>query len=216
MKIKFFLIFIIILCSIHSDIFAQKKKKSSQSSSLIGTWETVPNALEASYLTLQFNKDKKFSFVLKSTWKGKYKLNGTQLITYTNIPILNKVKTDSSTVLIYSDTLIQISKVKGEEVTVKMYRQRGTSQLGAGIIGTWIMSDPDGEFSTFKYSTDGTFEVKNILRSFKGNYVVKEDTVSVFSNGVPMFKNRYVFERGLLLLYSKTQSAPVKLQRVKK
>ncbi len=215
MKIRLWFAIVLILTLIHVDIKAQKKKETI-SDPLIGKWETVHNPLESSRLILEFRKNKTFSYLLESNWNGSYKLNGTKLITNTSIPILNKIKADTSTILIYSDTLVQISKIRGKEVTTKMIRQGKSSKLGSGIIGSWAMKDSDAEHSTINFNSDGNFQIKNILKSFKGNYITKKDTVTVFSYGLQMMKNRFVFDKGLLLLYSKTQSAPIKLERSKK
>ncbi len=215
MKTKLLLIFVMILSLGLSISLAQKKKAKIVSNPLIGKWETVPNPLEASSLILSFNKNKSFNYLLQSNWNGKYKLDGTKLITLTSIPILNKIKTDTSTVLIYSDTLVQISKIKGKDVTSKMIRINKKKILGAGIIGTWRMRDPEAEYSTIDFSSDGTFHIKNILKSFKGNYLISKDTVMVFSNGMQMMKNRFILDREQLWLYGHTQSAPIKLQRTK-
>lgn len=213
-KLLFVLLLILIFSSVNS--IAQKKKIKTISDPLVGKWETVHNPLETSSLILDFRKNKTFSYLLESNWTGKYKLDGTKLITFTSIPILNKIKTDTATVLIYSDTLVQISKVKGKDVTSKMVRQKRVPAMGAGIIGTWVMHDPEAEHSTIDFNSDGTFHIKNILKKFKGNYITKKDTVTVFSYGMQMMKNRFVLERGQLWLYGHTQSAPIKLEKSKK
>ena len=216
MKTKLLVIMALILIIFSIEGIAQKKKIKTDSNPLVGKWETVPNPLEASSLSLDFRKNKSFSYLLESNWNGKYKLEGTKLITITSIPILNKTKTDSSTVLIYSDTLVQISKVKGKDVTSKMVRHSRTSKLGGGIIGTWVMHNSDAEHSTIDFKSDGTFHIKNILKTFKGNYLVKQDTVTVFSYGMLMMKNKFILDRGQLWLYGHTQSAPIKLEKSKK
>ncbi len=215
MKTKLLFLIAIVLSLGLTYSLAQKKTSKTVSNPLVGKWETVPNPLEASSLFLTFNKNKSFSYLLESNWNGKYSLDGTKLITFTSIPILNKVKTDTSTVLIYSDTLVQVTKVKGKDITNKMVRIKEKKKLGAGIIGTWRMTVPEAEYSTINFNSNGTFHIKNILKTFKGNYLVKQDTVMVFSNGMQMMKNRFILDRGQLWLYGHTQSAPIKLQRTK-
>ncbi len=204
----------IILLSVQNNSLAQKKKKANPKDSLIGNWVTVPNPLEASYLRMEFHPGGKFLYKLSSEWDGKYSLNGTKLVSTYFIRIINKAKTDTSTVLIYADTLVEITHVKGKDNTIKMVRQGGTKK-GAGIIGTWITSDPDAQYVTITYNTNGTFEVKKILREFSGNYIVQGNTFSVFSNGRFMLKTEYVFEKGLLLMYSKTGNGHIKMERTK-
>ena len=214
MRIGILLAIIIIFVSMQNDVLAQKKKKVSHKDSLVGNWVTVPNPLEASYLRMEFHPDGKFLYKLSSEWNGKYSLDGTKLTSTYFIRILNKTKTDTSTVLIYADTLVQIIHLKGKETTLKMVRLGGTKK-GAGIIGTWITSDPDAQYVTITYNTNGTFEVKKILREFKGNYTVKGSNFSVFSEGRFMFKSDYIFERGQLLMYSKTANGHIKMERAK-
>ena len=132
------------------------------------------------------------------------------------IPILNKTRTDTSTVLIYADTLVQVSSVNGKVKTLKMVRENHKAMKGAGIIGSWILENSDAESATMTYTPEGKFELHKVLRSFNGNFVVNKDTVSVYSNGIPMMKSHFLFERGKLLLYSNAKSGYVKLQRIKK
>lgn len=214
MKLNFLLIFLILIISYHGDLYSQKKKKVVEENPLVGKWETPHNPLESSLLTLNFKKNKKFDYNLSSKWSGKYKLQGTTLISDYYIPVLNKYKADSSTVLIYSDTLIQVMKIKGKNQTLKMIREHGIEK-GAGIIGTWEVLNPDAQKMTIIYNTNGSFEVHRILRAFDGNYLVNGNTFRVFSNGALMMRGEFEIIRGELMLYSKTSKGPIKMQRAK-
>jgi hypothetical protein len=216
MKFKILFILVLLIAVSQPDIYMQQKKKASGASPLEGNWETIHNPMEASTLTLEFKPNKKFSYILSSAWQGTYKLDGTKLISALYIPIFKKYKTDTTTILIFSDTLIQIGKDKGVEKTTKMIRKKDGAGVGAGLIGTWIMENKDAEYSTISYSQSGTFEVKNILRSFNGNYITKSDTLIAFSQGRLMLKNRFVIDKGKLRLYSPTQSGPITLEKAEK
>jgi len=214
MKLNFLLAVIILILSVHGDIYSQKKKKVVEDNPLIGKWETSHNRLQSSLLTLTFKKDKKFSYNLSSEWNGRYQLHGTTLISDYYIPVLNKYKADSSTVLIYSDTLIQVINAKGKNQTLKMIREHGIEK-GAGIIGTWDVLNPDAQNMTITYNTNGTFEVHKTLRAFDGNYLLKGKTFHVYSNGVLMMQGEYEIIRGELMLYSKTSKGPIRMDRAK-
>jgi hypothetical protein len=215
MKLYKFFIFIILLAFIQSNIIAQKKGKKPKVNLLAGKWETVHNPIEASDLTLEFSSNKRFKYLLTSHWEGTYKLEGTKLLTSVYIPLFKKYKSDTSTVLLYSDTLVQIGKDHGVEVTNKMVRQSGSDNNSTGILGNWVMSSKDEEHSIVTFTSSGKYEINNILKSFNGNYIIRKDTVTVFLNGTPVIKNRFVFERGYLLLYSQGKTAPITLERVK-
>jgi hypothetical protein len=191
-----------------------QQKFTSSADSLKGNWETVPNPLEASRLRLEFKPDKKFSYILSSSWHGTYKLDGTKLISAIFIPILNKYKSDTSTVLIFSDTLVQMASEKGKETTTTMIRKKDSTNAGAGINGTWIMKNENAESSTITYSQSGTIEVNSILKSFYGNYSINKDTLIAFSRRQLMLKNRFVIDRGLLRIYSPVQSGPITLEKI--
>jgi hypothetical protein len=216
MKFKFLLALVLLVSSFQHNIYSQQKLNASRADSLAGNWVTVPNPLEASSLRLEFKPNKKFSYILSSEWKGTYKLDGTKLISSIFVPIMNKYKTDTTTVLIYSDTLIQVGTEKGKETSSKMIRKKDVPDTCAGIVGTWVMENENAEYSTISYKPSGTFDIKNILKSFNGNYSTKSDTLMSFSQGHLMFKNRFVIASGLLRIYSPTQSGPITLQRVKK
>jgi hypothetical protein len=170
--------------------------------------------LEASILRLEFKSDKKFSYILSSSWEGTYQLDGTKLISSTYIPIYKKYKSDTTTVLIYSDTVIQIGKDRGADVTTTMVRKSGNT--GAGLLGSWIIKNQQAEYSTVVYSPAGKFNVKNILKSFHGNYIIKDDTLTAFSENRQMLKCRYVIDKGVMRLYSPVQSGPITLEKVDK
>jgi hypothetical protein len=172
--------------------------------------------LDSSTLRLEFKPGKKFSYILSSKWSGKYKLDGTKLFSSLYIPMMNKYKTDTSTVLIFSDTLIQIGNDKGKETTSRMFRKKDSINIGAGLTGTWIIPNQDAESSTISYLPSGTFEVNNILKSFYGNYMIKSDTIMAFSRGRLMLKNRFIIERRQLLIYSPVQSGPITLEKIQK
>ena len=57
-----------------------------------------------------------------------------------------------------------------------MIRKSNGVNTGAGLLGTWILENPDGKYSTISYSPTGAFEMKNILQSFNGTYITKNDT----------------------------------------
>lgn len=212
MKLNFLFALLILIFSFHVDLYSQKKTVSENP--LIGKWETVHNPLESTLLTLNFKKDKKFSYKLTSKWSGKYQLNGTTLISNYYIPILNKIVTDSSTVLIYSDTLIQVTYKKGKSQTFKMIRKDGMEK-GAGIIGSWKVLNPDAQEMSIKYNTNGTFEIHKILKAFNGFYIVKGNTFQVYSNRMLMMRSEFEFIRGDLMLYSKTSKGPIRMIRAK-
>jgi hypothetical protein len=194
----------------------QQKKKINWADSLSGKWETVNNPMEASRLILDFKAKKKFSYTLSSFWHGTYKLEGTKLVSNIYIPIYKKNKTDTTTVLIFADTLIQVGKDRGTETYTKMIREGGSKNAGAGIIGSWKFENPDAESSVITYNTNGTYEIKNILKSFDGTYTTKSDTVIAYSGDLMMFKNRFVIDKGQLRLYSKSQSGPMTLIKAEK
>ncbi|MGA7722500.1 MAG: hypothetical protein WCA84_15120 [Ignavibacteriaceae bacterium] len=216
MKFKSLFVLVLLISSIQRNIYTQQKVDVSWADSLAGNWETVPNPLEASSLRFEFKPNKKFSYILSSEWRGTYKLEGTKLISSIFVPIMNKYKTDTTTVLIYADTLIQVGTEKGKETTSKMIRKSSAEKKDAGIVGTWILENENAEYSTISYTPSGTIEVKNILKSFNGSYSTKSDTLMSFSQGHLMFKNRFVIARGLLRIYSTTQSGPITLRRVDK
>ena len=215
MKLKILLLLAVSFTIFQSGLSSQQKKENSNTSLIQGNWETVHNPMEASTLRLEFNTDKKFSYILSSSWEGTYQLDGTKLISSTYIPIYKKYKSDTTTVLIYSDTVIQIGKDKGVDVTTTMVRKADSSNTGAGLIGTWIIINQKEEYSTVVYGTSGKFKVKNILRSFHGNYITKGDTLIAFSEGRQMLKCRYVIDKGVMRLYSPVQSGPMTLEKVK-
>ena len=216
MKSKILLL-CVILCTIsQANIYSQQKKKILKASPIKGNWETIHNPLEASTLRLEFKADRKFSYMLSSSWEGTYQLDGTKLISSTYIPIYKKYKSDTTTVLIYSDTVIQIGKDRGVDVTTTMVRKADSSNTGAGLIGTWIIKNQQAEYSTVVYSPAGKFNVKNILKSFHGNYIIKDDTLTAFSENRQMLKCRYVIDKGVMRLYSPVQSGPITLEKVDK
>ncbi len=214
MKLNFIIIFLILLFCVHTNSYTQTRKKTAGKNSLIGKWETLPNRYESSRLTLEFKKNNEFKYDLTSKWGGRYKLNGTHLISDYYIPILNKNKADSSTILIYSDTLIQATKVKGNNQTLKMVRKNKVEK-GAGIIGTWIVLNPDVQKMTITYKTNGTFEIHNILKSFNAKYVIKGKTFIVVEAGREIMISDFEFMKGELMLYSKTSKGPIRMMRVK-
>ncbi len=214
MKLNFIFILLILTSCFHTDSYTQTRKKTASKNPLIGKWETLPNRLESSRLTLEFKKNSDFKYDLTSNWGGRYKLNGTNLISNYYIPILNKNKADSSTVLIYSDTLIQVMKVKGNNQTLKMVREN-KAERGAGIIGTWIVLNPDVQKMTITYNTDGTFKIHNILKSFNAKYVIKGKTFIVVKDGREIMLSEFEFMRGELMLYSKKSNGPIRMIRAK-
>jgi hypothetical protein len=216
MKLKVYLIFILLTAISQPDMYMQQKKNIFGANPIEGNWETIPNPMEASKLALEFKSNKKFSYSLSSTWQGTYKLDGTKLISNLYVPILRKYKTDTTTIVIFSDTLIQIGKDNDKDKTTKMIRKKNGANAGVGLVGIWIMENEDAEYSTISYSQSGTFEMKNILRSFKGNYITKSDTLMAFSQGHLMLKNRFVIDKGKLRLYSPTQSGPITLEKTGK
>ena len=216
MKVKVFSIILLALVFSQSQLFTQQKKKQQNKSQLVGKWETVPNPMEASSLALDFEANNEFTFILSSKWHGTYKLDGSKLVSSLYIPIFKKYKEDTTTVLIYSDTLIEVGKDNGKDVTTRMIKQKDTTNKGAGIIGSWRIDGQDDKSSVITYNTSGSFEVKNILQSFKGKYLLKSDTVIVISDGRVMLRNRFIIDRGLLRLYSPTQSGPITLERTNK
>jgi hypothetical protein len=216
MKLKVLFVFILLLSFSQQNIYSQHKKKVNWADSLVGNWETVHNPLETSTLRFEFKTNKNFNYLLSSSWKGTYKLDGTKLISSLYIPLMNKYKNDTSTVLIFSDTLIQIGKDTGIEKTSKLIRKKDVANAGFGLVGTWVMQNEEAEYSTITYSQSGTFEIKNILKSFKGNYTTKGDTLMVFSLGHMMLKNRIVLDKQKLRIYSPTQSGPVTLEKTDK
>jgi hypothetical protein len=197
-------------------IYMQQKEKVAIPDPLRGKWETIHNPMEASVLSLEFKPNKKFSYSLSSTWHGTYKLEGTKLVSSLYIPIYKKYKADTTTILIFSDTLVQVGKERGEEKTTRMVKAIDSVNTGAGIIGTWIIDNQDNEYSTVTYTTVGTFEIKNILKSFNGSYDTKKDTLMAFSEGRMMFKNRFILDKGQLRLYSPAQSGPMTFEKVGK
>ncbi len=214
MKLNFLLAVLILILSVHGDIYSQKKKKVVEDNPLVGKWETSHNRLQSSLLTLTFKKDKKFSYDLSSEWMGRYQLHGTTLFSDYYIPVLNKYKADSSTVLIFSDTLIQVINEKGKSQTLKMIREHGIEK-GAGIIGTWDVLNSDAQKMTITYNTDGSFEVHKILRAFSGYYLVKGKTFQVYSNNALMMQEEFEIIRGDLMLYNKKSKGPLRMERAK-
>ncbi len=212
-KIKFPLIILSVLFSLQMQSFAQKKSGNKVLRySIIGKWETAPNPFSSSKLEMDFKKDGKFSFLLSSTWKGKYIIQGTKLTSNYFIPILHKVKTDTSTVLIYGDTLVQVFNVKGKDSTARMIRMHGRKSKNAGIIGKWSFIDQENNPAHIEYFKNGEFEIHNVLRSFKGNFLIKNKYITTFSGGRPMFKSKFLFIRGMLYLYNASGS-PLKMVR---
>jgi hypothetical protein len=216
MKLRVLSVLIILIGFFQPDLYMQQKNKTPGADLLFGNWETVPNPLETSTLRLEFKPGKKFSYILTSSWHGSYKLEGTKLVSSLSIPFMNKIKTDTSTVFIFSDTLIQIGNEKGKETTLRMIRKKDSTNTGAGLVGTWVIQNQDAEYSTISYSLSGTFEMNNILKSFYGNYRTKSDTLMAFSRGYLMLKNRFVIDKGLLRIYSPVQSGPITLEKVQK
>jgi hypothetical protein len=213
MKVKVFFILVMLLALFQSELFMQQKENPSENARIEGKWATVHNPMEASDLRLEFKSNKDFSFVLSSAWHGTYKQDGTKVVSSLYIPIYKKYKEDTTTVLIYTDTLVQIGKDRGKEVITKMIRQNDSTNTGAGIIGSWLIDNQDAESSIITYKPSGEFEIKNILKSFTGKYTVKKDTLTVISDGRIMIKNRFAIDRGQLRLYSPTQSGPITLER---
>jgi hypothetical protein len=215
---EFRALFILVLSFIifQPNAYMQKKKETVKKDVLTGKWETANNPLEASRLTLEFKAKNMFSYTLTSDWHGTYILDGTKLVSSIYIPIYKKYKTDTTTVLIFSDTLIQVGKDKGVETTTRMIREVESTNTGAGLVGSWRIENEDAESSVITYNSNGTYNVKNILKSFSGSYNTKSDTLMTFSNGHMMFKNRFVIDKGVLRLYSKTQSGPITLMKAEK
>ena len=216
MKFRMFLILVLLVAFFQPNVYMQQKKEAPKADTIEGKWETIHNPMEASTLTLEFKSNKKFIYTLSSTWQGTYKLEGTKLLSSIYLPIYKKYKTDTTTVLIFSDTLIQIRKDKDKETTTKMIRERNSSNAGAGLLGTWIVENQGEEHSTISYSSSGAFVMEKILKSFNGNYIIKGDTLTVFSQGRIMLRNRFVIDKGNLRIYSPTQSGPITLERAKK
>ncbi|MDR3628378.1 MAG: hypothetical protein P4L45_16155 [Ignavibacteriaceae bacterium] len=216
MKVKVFFILVLLLVFSQSELFMQQKKNPAEKAQIEGKWATIHNPMEASDLSMEFKPNKDFSYILSSTWHGNYKQDGAKLITSLYVPIYKKYKEDTTTVLVYSDTLVQIGKDKGKEVITKMIRQNDSTNTGAGIIGSWIIDDQDAESSIITYKPSGEFVIKNILKSFKGKYTIKNDTLMVVSEGRMMIKNRFIIDRGQLRLYSPSQSGPITLEKAGK
>jgi hypothetical protein len=213
-EIKFLLIIFLFNFLIFPECYAQEKVGHlSAQDSLIGKWETPSNPLATSTLTMEFHKDKKYSFLLSSTWKGKYNLQGTKLITSYFIPTINKYKSDTSTVLIYGNSLVQIYSKNGHDSTVKMVRKEIKKIKGAGLVGTWSFNYLDNNPSIIEYKKDGQFEIHNVLRSFSGTFTVKDNKITAYSNGREMFSDKFLFIRGLLYIYN-SSGTPLKLQKV--
>lgn len=214
-KLKFLLIIFLFYFLTFPNCYAQKKeRKLSSQDSLIGKWETPSNPLATSTLTMEFHKDKKYSFLLSSTWKGKYNLQDTKLISSYFIPTINKYKSDTSTVLIYGNSLVQIYSKNGHDSTVKMVRKEIKKNKGAGLLGAWEFNYLDNNHSIIEYKKDGQFEVHNILRSFSGTFTVKDNKLTAYSNGREMFSDKFLFIRGMLYIYN-SSGTPLKLERVK-
>ncbi len=212
MRKGIFLVIIVLFLSIQNNIFAQKKKVTHKDP-LIGNWRTVPNPLAASYLRLEFHPDHTFFYKLNSEWQGRYRLSGTTLTSTYFIKILNKTKTESSTVLINSDTLLQVIHERGKDSTITFIR-KGGAKKGEGIIGTWIVQNSIVPYMAITYNTNGSFEVNKILREFTGNFTDNGKTFSLYSGKELLTKMTYIFERGLLLIYSK-EHGHLKMERVK-
>jgi len=216
MKFKVLLILVLSFVIFQPNTYMQQKKVTAKNDILTGKWETAHNPMEASTLTLEFKEKNMFSYTVSSLWHGSYKLEGTKLVSSIYIPIYKKYKTDTTTVLIFSDTLIQVGKDKGVETTTKMVREDEGAKISASLIGSWRIENEDTESSIITYNSNGTYEVKNILKSFSGSYNTKNDTLMTFSDGHMMFKNRFVIDKGVLRLYSKTQSGPITLIKTEK
>ncbi len=194
--------------------FPQNKINSRGIKELSGKWEAL-DLSQGMSLTYEYMRNNQFRYMLYSTLYGKYKLNGKRLISMYKIPSVSNEQADTSYISAYLDTLYQVTVQGKKEILRKMVRLNGKARPGTGIIGEWI--DVAGSRkSIINFKPDGQLELKHLLRYVTGKYIIRGDNVSVISRGTTIMKNRFVFDKGFLLLYSENVSAPIKLKRAGK
>ncbi len=205
------LVLLVVIISYNS--FPQRKARLLASSELLGKWETV-NLSPGMSITYEYMPGNRFKYMLTAGLNGKYRLSHNHLITTYEIPSLKNGQTDTSIILIRLDTLYQITVQKGREIPSKMVRLNGKPHPGAGIIGEWV-SISGTRKNIINFNPNGTLELRNVLRNVSGKYLVKGDNITVVSRGTTIMNNRFAFDNGFLLLYTKNVSAPVKLKRIR-
>jgi len=213
-KIGFFLLLVLTI-----NLACQEKKeenhtpkKTDLAKFIVGKWETVQNKYTTSYLTLDFAKNKNFTYILRSDWKCKYRLYGKHLIVKVPIAMLNKSITDTMEVDVKKDTLILKTKVKNRAVNYTFHRKRG-SHKGNGIIGEWFTLHFDGHPANLTITKNGDYMVSEILRAFGGLYTVKGDHFIVHSGSTLMMNMRFQKFNDDIIIYGKGPN--MRMKRIK-
>ncbi len=213
-KIGFLLILILTI-----NLACQGKKEENNTSKkvdlskfIVGKWETIQNKYTTSYLTLDFAKNKNFTYILRSDWKSKYHLEGKHLIINTPLALLNKSVTDTMVVDVKKDTLTMKTKVKDRPVEYTFYRKGGL-QKGNKIVGEWFSLHYNGHPTDLTITKNGDYIVSETLRAFGGTYVVKGDHFIVHSGSTLMTDMRFQKFNDDIIIYGNGPN--MRMKRVK-
>ncbi len=213
-KIVFLLLFILTL---GTAVQGQKNeedinKTTDLSKFIIGKWETIQNKYTTNYLTLEFSKDKQFTYILRSEWKSRYKLEGNRLLVYTNVAILNKTTTDTFTVEIGERTLKLQHKGKKGVKNFLFYR-KGNSNGENRLAGEWYTQHYNGYPADLTITKSGTYNLSEVLRAFKGNYYIKGNHFIVHSGKTLVMNMRFQKFNDDIIIYGKGPN--MRMRRIK-
>lgn len=170
-----------------------KTPKVNLSTFIIGKWQTIQNSMTTSYLTLDFKKDKNFTYILRSNWNADYHLlKDGRLITHAELPMLNKTVTDTSFINLKKDTLIITINNKNNFTTNIFYRKKTKeAKKETGLVGNWYCQDYSGYPADLTITKSGKYELSQVLRAFKATYEIKDDHFIVHSGKTTLMNMKF-------------------------
>ncbi len=181
----------------------------SQSTNIIGKWESALRDSNGTKVIIQFRENGSLSFSNDIHLNMKYKILDDKLILEYQNPS-NKITADTSLIRIAKNNL-SISKENSPQTAINL---RGFSNNSGGILGSWSMRSNNGETINYIFKEDGTAAVIILIPAIEGKFSVSgNDLLLSFNNKI---KNtaKFNINNGSLYLSSNIFGGRIKLNKI--